>query len=185
MDFQAYQQKFLDIMDGDEAAAPYDNAHYLNYVKLNWTRQQRWLKTGVLNEQLANAITAIDQPQHWMVIAEPWCGDAAHTVPFMHRLADINPLIEVDFQLRDSPPFLINSYLTNGSKSIPKLVMKDENDKLIGVWGSRPAACQVLYDQLERDHVVLEEKKIALQEWYNADKGVSFQKELFELIIPV
>jgi hypothetical protein len=185
MDFRAYQQLFQAIEADPHPVAPYDNVHYLDYVKLNFARQQRWLKTGVLNEKLAHIITSITQPQNWTVIAEPWCGDASHTVPFIHRLADLNPLISVNYQLRDSEPFLINSYLTQGSKSIPKLIIKDDAGHDQVIWGPRPAGCQTLYDQLERDHIEFEEKKIALQQWYNMDKGVSFQRELFELMIRV
>jgi hypothetical protein len=178
MDFFAYQQLFLDIPADETPQHPYDDANYLHYVKLNMSRQQRWLKTAVLNDELVAAIEMIGRPQTWTVITEPWCGDAAHTLPFIHQLALFNPLITVDYQLRDTPPFLIDAYLTNGSKSIPKLVIKDEDDATILVWGPRPAGCQVLFDQLIQEHADPEQKKMAIQQWYNADKGMSFQKEL-------
>jgi hypothetical protein len=90
----------------------------------------------------------------------------------------LNPLIKVDYQLRDSEPFLINSYLTRGSKSIPKLIIANSDHQDLATWGPRPAGCQLLYEQLVKDHVVMEQQKIALQQWYNADKGVSLQQEL-------
>jgi hypothetical protein len=34
-----------------------------------------------------------------------------------------------------------------------------------------------------RDHVDHEHEKMALQQWYNADKGRSFQKELLSIIM--
>jgi hypothetical protein len=114
---------------------------------------------------------------------EPWCGDAAHTIPFSHRLAAFSHLITVDYQLRDSPPFLIDSYLTNGTKSIPKIIIKDKDERTIGLWGPRPKACQLLREELVRNHAEAEFKKIALQQWYNADKGASFQKEFLAVII--
>jgi hypothetical protein len=187
MNFSAYQQLFFDILADERPGAPYDDANYLHYVKLNMSRQQRWLKTGLLNEELVCAIKKIDREQTWTVITEPWCGDAAHTLPFIHHLSMLNPLIKVEYQLRDTPPFLIDAYLTNGNKSIPKLVIKDEDDSTILVWGPRPAGCQLLIDQLLREHADPEQKKMAMQQWYNADKGISFQKELLAMLthIPV
>jgi hypothetical protein len=185
MNFKAYEQLFIDILadaQDEELAAPYNSPDYLNYLKLNMARQQRWLKIGVLSDELSAVIKNIAYNQVWTVITEPWCGDSAHTIPFIQRLSELNPLIKVDYQLRDTPPFLIEKYLTNGSKSIPKLIIQDDAGKKTTVWGPRPAECQVLNDQLERDHVELHAKKIALQQWYNADKGGSFQRELLNMI---
>ena len=183
MDFIAYQQLFHDILESPAPSPPYDNPDYLNYTKLNWSRQQRWLKTGILNKDLTDAVESISKKQLWTIITEPWCGDAAHSLPFIHRLAELNPLIRVDYQLRDEPPFLIEQYLTHGTKSIPKFIITDEENKELAVWGPRPADCQLLYNQLLEDHVPMEEKKIALQKWYNEDHGVKIQLELLEAIL--
>jgi hypothetical protein len=182
MDFIAYQQLFQEILNHPQPPAPYQDPDYLNYAKLNWSRQQRWLKSGLLNDELAAIIGNIMEEQYWTIITEAWCGDAAHIIPFLHRLSELNPLIKVDYQLRDKEPFLIEQYLTNGTKSIPKLIIADAKHKDLAVWGPRPAECQALYIRLLNDHVDMELKKIALQQWYNADKGVSMQKELIAVL---
>jgi hypothetical protein len=178
MDFIAYQQLFQDILTDTNPRFPYNDPHYLNYTRLNWSRQERWTKVGILNEELAELIINIDTEQNWTIITEPWCGDASHSLPFIQRLSVLNPLIKVDYQLRDSEPFLINSYLTRGTKSIPKVIIADGENTNLAIWGPRPAGCQALFEQLVKDGVVMEQQKIALQQWYNADKGVSLQQEL-------
>lgn len=178
MDFLAYQQIFQSILDDPNPPSPYENPDYLNYTRLNWSRQQRWLKTGILNDELVAVIQSIKKEQLWTIITEPWCGDAAHSLPFIHRLSELNPLIKADYQLRDTAPFLIDLYLTNGKKTIPKLIISDHENNDFAVWGSRPAECQLLYNRLLEEHVEMEQKKIALQKWYNEDKGVSLQNEL-------
>jgi hypothetical protein len=185
MNFIAYQQLFGDILTMAEPPFPYNDAHYLNYAKLNWSRQERWFKVGVLNPELVELIAGITTPQTWTIITEPWCGDAAHSLPFVHRLALLNPLITEDYQQRDSEPFLIDSYLTGTSKSIPKLIIRDSENQDLAVWGARPAACQLLYHKLIRDEVEMDQRKIALQQWYNTDKGVSLQEELVEIFIKI
>jgi len=181
MDFLAYQQIFQSILDDPNPPPPYENPDYLNYTRLNWSRQQRWLKTGILNDELVAVIQSIKKEQLWTIITEPWCGDAAHSLPFLHRLSELNPLIKVDYQLRDTAPFLIDLYLTNGKKTIPKLIISDHENNDLAVWGSRPAECQLLYNRLLEEHVEIEQKKIALQKWYNEDKGVSLQNELLSI----
>jgi len=183
MDFQQYQDHFKEILSNPNAPAPYNNIEYLDYTKLNWTRQQRWLKTGVVDIALAEAIVKIDRPQQWLVITEPWCGDASHTVPFIHKLTTLNTLISASYQLRDSEPFLIEQYLTNGGKAIPKLIIRDEGGNDLINWGPRPKACQEIYKALTAANSDFGTIKLALQKWYNDDKGKSFQRELLEALI--
>lgn len=180
MDFQQYQNLFQEILSNPNPAAPYNNVDYLDYTKLNWARQQRWLKTGKLDAGLSKVVADLKEPQQWIIITEPWCGDASHTVPFIHMLAQMNPLISASFQLRDAEPFLIEQYLTNGSKAIPKLIIRDEAGNDLVNWGPRPVACQVIYQSLTAEKADFNTVKTELQKWYNQDKGESFQRELLK-----
>ena len=142
----------------------------------------RWRKTGKLSEELKLAIQEINTPQHWIVITEPWCGDAAHSVPFIEMASAENPLITVSYELRDSEPFRINDYLTHGGKSIPKLIIQDAKGNDLGTWGPRPKDCQDLYARLMAENADFEKIKTEIQHWYNTNKGVDVQKELLDLI---
>ncbi|MHA4895544.1 thioredoxin family protein [Pedobacter sp. PWIIR3] len=178
MNFETYLNYFEEILDNPNAAAPYNNIDYLDYTKMNRARQQRWLKVGVLNPLLVQAVAAINKSQNWIVITEPWCGDASHTLPFIHKLSLLNPLITIDYQLRDSEPFLIEHYLTDGGKAIPKFIIRDEEGKDLLNWGPRPTKCQELYHRLKSEGADFGILKTELQKWYNEDKGKSFQAEL-------
>lgn len=178
MDFQSYLNYFKEIVVNPNPPAPYDNPLYIDYTKLNWSRMNRWLKTVVIEEALQAVVKRINQPQSWIIITEPWCGDAAHLVPFMEMIARLNPLISVDYELRDAPPFRIEQYLTNGSRSIPVLIVRDQNGNDWFHWGPRPVEAQALYKALTERNADFEETKITLQNWYNKDKGQSIQSEL-------
>lgn len=182
MDFESYELYFQSVLDGGVTGAPYNDAAYMNYSKLNWSRQQRWLKTGELNADLMKLVMQINSDQHWIFITEPWCGDASHVLPFVHKLSQMNPHIKLDIQLRDSEPFLIERYLTGVSKSIPKLVVRNSEGKDLMVWGPRPQENQELFEQLKGDKTDLHEMKMLLQKWYNDDKGRSLQHELLEAL---
>ncbi len=184
MTFKEYQDYFETIINTpiSEQDAPYDNSDYMDYTKLNWSRMNRWLKTGKLIDEMKETVRGIKRPQNWIIITEPWCGDAAHSVPFIEMIARENPLISTSYSLRDSSPFLIEGYLTNGSKSIPKLLIRDESGQDIAIWGPRPEDCQTFYQRLLDEKADLEKIKTELQIWYNANKGQAVQQELLTLL---
>ncbi|PHR45560.1 MAG: thioredoxin family protein [Fluviicola sp.] len=180
--WSSYIRKFDEILNSETPLVPYDDPAYLNYLKLNRSRQKRWLKTGVIHERVKQVVSKIKTTQTWYIITEPWCGDAAHSIPFLKLIADLNPLINLNIVWRDTPPLMIEKYLTNGGKSVPKLVIRDEKDRDLGVWGPRPEECQTIYLDLKEKEAKFEEVKVTLQNWYNEDKGHSLQNEMIDLL---
>jgi len=178
MTIKEYLTYFEDVLQHPEKHKTYQDADFYNYTKLNWSRMNRWLKRFEPAEDLKLKITNLNKPQRWIIITEPWCGDAAHSVPQLIKLAELNPKIEIDIQLRDSSPFLINDYLTDGGKSIPKLVVREENDVDRFVWGPRPDVLQQIFEEMKVTGVSFDEIKTAFQKWYNEDKGAELQKEI-------
>lgn len=178
MTFTDYQELFKQILEGTITDKPYDDPHYLDYVKLNFSRQNRWLKTGKLTSDTISTIQSINKKQTWLLITEPWCGDASHIVPFIVMMAELNPLIHVNLQLRDSEGSEIDKYLTNGGRSIPVLVVRTEDHKDIFHWGPRPSVCQEMHLKLKESNAPFEEVKVTLQQWYNENKGGDIQTEI-------
>lgn len=180
--WENYLDRFEEILNAKLPESPYDNKDYFNYLKLNASRQKRWLKKGEINGSLKKKVEQISNEQTWYIITEPWCGDAAHSVPFIYMIAELNDHITLKIVWRDTPPFMIENYLTNGGKSVPKLIVRDQEENDLFTWGPRPAPCQKLYHQLKEKNADFEEMKIELQQWYNKDKGQTLQKELEHLI---
>ena len=180
MKWNEFYAMYAAILDGTITKAPYDNPDYVEYVKLNHSRVNRWLKQAVLTEETL-AVLSNTPKQKWILIAEPWCGDAANNSPILHLMAEKSKNIDFDIQLRDDSN-LIDSYLTNGGKSIPKLIVRDENDNDLFTWGPRPTECQNLMLKLKESDLPAQDKKAELQKWYNADKGLSIQKEIVALM---
>jgi hypothetical protein len=181
MTTKEYQDLFQSIINQEITTEPYTNIDFLEYTKLNHSRFNRWLKNGEINSECIDAILAIDTPMQWLIISEPWCGDAAHSVPFLIKLGSYNSLIDIKFQLRDSPDSEIDKYLTNQTKSIPILVAR-RNGKDIFRWGPRPKSCQEFIDELKKENPDLNQIKEEIQKWYNSDKGTEIQTELLELL---
>ena len=142
----------------------------------------RWLKTGKLSDETKEAMASVKEKQQWVLITEPWCGDAAHVVPFIYSMSEPNPMIELEIQLRDADSE-IDRYLTNGGKSVPKLIVRDAEGKDLAVWGPRPAESQLYFEGLKAQGLSLEDQKAALQDWYNKDKGEQIQAEFTQLLM--
>ena len=154
-----------------------------DYTKLNLHRMQRLNKTVVLSESLKIAIGQIQFPQTWYVLTEAWCGDAAQNIPVLAAIAKLNPLIDLQLLLRDENPDLMDLYLTNGGKSIPKLIAVDGAFNEIFTWGPRPAGAQHMMEEYRKNPVKsFKEFAEDIHKWYTADKTLSVQKELLDIL---
>ena len=121
----------------------------------------------------------------WLLLTESWCGDAAQTMPMINKVAELSNTIDFKVALRDEHDELMNRFLTNGNKSIPKLIAIDnDTQKVIGDWGPRPSTATTLVDEYKQQYGTLTpEFKQDLQVWYNKDKGQDTLKDLLKLLV--
>lgn len=156
----------------------------VNYTALNDRRMKRWDKTVKISEDAITAIENSKRKMTWLVLTESWCGDAAHIMPVINKIAELNENIDYKIVLRDENEALMNEFLTNGAKSIPKLIMiDDETKEVVNTFGPRPSVVTQLVNDYKAEHGKLTlEFKEDLQRWYNKDKGQSTIKDLAALI---
>jgi hypothetical protein len=179
---ESYLHLFDDILNGHMKVAPYEDEHYIHYVKMNQSRQDRWMKKADLTSETTDFMKSWDMPSRWIVITEPWCGDAAHVLPFLFKMSELNPHISLEIQLRDGPDSEIEKYLTNGGKAIPILVVRDTQGNDLFHWGPRPLACQQMVEATKNRGASQEELINAIQHWYNKNKGADIQLEIKGLL---
>lgn len=114
--------------------------------------------------------TALPGRWHLLVLVEDWCGDAVNTVPHLARLAELAPNLDLRVLPRDTNPDLMDSHLTNGTRSIPVVMVLDAAFEEHGSWGPRPTELQrwVVTEgkQLEKD-----ERYRHVRTWYARDRG--------------
>ena len=158
-------------------------AEQIEFTGLNQKRMKRWDKTLNLSEEDKHAISQYNKKTTWLVLTESWCGDAAHIVPAIHKVAEQNPNINLRLVIRDENEALMNHFLTNGGKAIPKLIALDENNQVITTFGPRPKLLtQIVEDFKAKFGKLTPEFKHELQVWYNKDKGQSTVEDLREVL---
>lgn len=154
------------------------------FLKLNYQRLGRVYKTFKVNDAFAEILKSIEAPQHWVLITEAWCGDSAQSLPVLTKISEASMgKIHLDIVLRDENLDLMDKYLTNGTRSIPKLIAFDDAGNELFTWGPRPAAAQKLYELWKTSKAVdWDGFEMQLHKWYSTDKGMSIQSELLEKI---
>lgn len=179
---------FLNLVDEkilEKASTGHEQNEMLtDFTKLNRARMKRLDKTQQLLPELIEAAKNIKTKQTWLVLTESWCGDAAQNVPVLKKIADENPMIDLRLVLRDDNDELMQKYLTNGGRSIPKLIAVSEDfENELFTWGPRSQAAQVVVKQLLEENGGFNDKvKEGIQVWYNGDKGISMQNEMLEIL---
>lgn len=120
------------------------------------------------------------------MISEGWCGDAAQLLPVFDKMAEQSEgKIELRIVLRDENEELMNLFLTNKSKSIPKLIVINKaTSGALAHWGPRPDGAVELIEAYKKQHGVIDETlKADLQIWYLHDKGVAAQSEVIDMML--
>lgn len=155
----------------------------INYTKLNFSRTKRLDKTAEIISDSIAAFENISEKQTWLIISEPWCGDAAQTLPFINKIAQLSENIDLKIVLRDENPELMDQFLTDGSKSIPIVIMLDEVMNVFQTFGPRSkAATKLVTDYKTHNGKIDDVFKEILQVWYNNDKGISIVNDILETI---
>lgn len=182
--YEAYKTIVTKLMEEGKVTGHTQSEALLHYSQLNETRMKRLDKTIAITDAIQKKIKELPISLTWLVISEGWCGDAAQLLPIMNKMAELSSKIDLKIVFRDDNEELMNSFLTNGSRSIPKLILWDATSKeVIGDWGPRPLPAKKLITDYKALHGVIDETaKIELQKWYLQDKGITTQEEIYDLI---
>ena len=171
------------LIASGKSSGPIQSEELLNYSKLNDRRMTRLDKTIKLSQETLLTLKKIDKPVTWLVLTEGCCGDAAQTLPVINKIADESDLITLKIIFRDEHEELMNHFLTNGGKSIPKLLVLNFDNEVLNTWGPRPNIASEMVQDYKNKYGQLDATfKQELQVWYNKDKGVNIQNNMIDLL---
>ena len=138
-------------------------------------------KRASVDQELVERAIATGENWHLLVLNADWCGDSVNTVPYIARLAEAAPNVELRLLDRDENLDLMDAHLTNGSRSIPRVMILDSEFRDCGVWGPRPDELQ----RWVRGHGMSLPRTDRYREtrtWYARDRGRTTIGELVAML---
>lgn len=184
MSYSEYRALIDNLLEEGKTTGSNHSEAMIDYTKMNVQRMKRLDKQLELTDSLKESLQSVEERWIWLVLTEAWCGDAAQNIPGIVKIAEQSDHIDLRFILRDENPDIMDEYLTNGGRSIPKLICLDADTlEEIGTWGPRPAEIQDKAMKWKDDPEISKEEWIEkLHKWYTDDKGKTLQAEFEELI---
>jgi hypothetical protein len=179
MSYGSYMTLTEQLVEEGRTSGPNQSEPYVYYTKLNFQRMKRLNKTIEVPARIIELLKEKAANWTWVIITEPWCGDAAQCVPVLEKIAQTNSFVKTAYLLRDEHPEVMDAYLTNGGRSIPKLICLDQDGKEVFPWGPRPAVIQEVMNRLKAEGIteiatIVEE----IQKAYNADHQAGVYEEM-------
>lgn len=183
--YPVYRKIVSDLLVEGKSTGNEQSENLTHYSTLNETRMNRLEKTMKITDENISKLQSLKNEYIWLVIAEGWCADGAQLLPVFNKMANESDKIELKIVLRDENEDLMNLFLTNGTRAVPKLIIVNkETGNVCGNWGPRPkGANDLIRNYKEKFGIVDETAKADLQLWYLHDKGVSTQDELIDLML--
>lgn len=181
LSFDEYLKLTEDIINSPTPPEVYKDEKLMRFTKENYERMNRLKSFTNIESKLYNELQKLNESWTWIVITEPWCGDASQIVPVLNLISQSNNKIAFRILLRDTNLDVMDAYLTNGGRAIPKLIcVNSETLEEIGVWGPRPAVLQDIV--LANKELSLGEKVKLIHAWYDENKTLAIQEEFIDLI---
>jgi hypothetical protein len=136
---------------------------------------------AVLSDDILEMAESIPGQWNLLVLAEDWCGDAVHVLPYLARLEERFSQFRLRILSRDGNPDLMDAHLTDGTRSIPVVVILDEDFQEVAWWGPRPAPLQALF-LAEIRNLPREERFPRIRAWFARDRGRATLAEILRRI---
>lgn len=182
--YKQYRAELDALVDAVKSGNLKQTDEYLEYRLLNQQRMKRLDKSFKLSEFVRDGLKEVERPVIWVVLIESWCGDGAQSLPVLNKMAEASPNISLKIVLRDQNLPLMDQFLTDGGRSIPKLIMLDEATREIqDTWGPRPSiATAMVKEQKEKFGEITVEFRTELQKWYTKDKGLNIVSDILKML---
>ena len=180
--YSEYMAHFAAIVAMPEPPALPDNVKG-DFRKLNLQRSDKWNKIYEPSPDSQQKLAHIHSGMIWYVIADLNCGDCAQSLPVIAKVAQMAH-IELKIIFKDEHPEIMDLYLTNGSRSVPKLIALTGEGSELFTWGPRPATALSIYMNFRdhKDSIAWEDFEKELHLWYARNKGVETESEIVSLL---
>ncbi|MEO0732750.1 MAG: thioredoxin family protein [Bacteroidota bacterium] len=184
--YPAYRAHLTALLAEGKTTGPNQTETYLAAATINQSRMDRLDRKARFLPEMEQTLAELDRPYLLLALTEGWCGDAAQLLPLINHLAEASDLLELQLILRDEHTDLMDLFLTDGGRGIPKILFLDpETHAVLKHWGPRPAPAQEMamnYKHQRGPAMDYDTYNKALHTWYARDKTRTAQAELVALL---
>jgi hypothetical protein len=184
--YDEYKNLVIECAEKRTTTGSEQSQERIEATKINAQRMKRIDKQVQLHEKIKNIVNNSHLKLAWRVLTESWCGDGAQNIPIIAKIASLAPdNIEFKIILRDENPKIMDACLTNGSRSIPKLIcISSESEDEIGTWGPRPLKIQQMVKEYKAQFPKASHDAFVrnLHLWYAKDNGEALQYDFEQLL---
>ena len=182
--YNQYRDFIKQLVENHSTSGNEKTDERINFTQLNDRRMKRLEKTIIVSEDIQKKVSQFNTNVTWLVVVETWCGDGAQVLPVINKMAELNTGIDLKIVLRDNNETIMDQFLTNGARSIPKLIIiNKQTEEVIGTYGPRPSIVTKIVEDYKQLHgKITPEFKEELQRWYNKDKGQTIMEDLMSLM---
>lgn len=155
---------------------------YMETVEQNTELWKQIYKRVEIADEVLQELQGCQSRWYLLVLSEDWCSDAVNLVPVVACLARDAHNLDLRVLARDENLDIMDTHLTNGrSRSIPVVILLDEDFVEKGWWGPRPASIQKWFMEKGMNMASPERSKHT-RRYYAKDKGRTMVSEIMDLI---
>jgi len=152
------------------------------YSKYNLERQERVESIWSASDAFAKAVMAAPGPSDWLFITDDWCVDSAYSLPLVLWGAQQRDDITLRIHLKDDHPEIMDLFLTNGKRSIPKWVGINPEGEIQFSWGPQPDAIRDIRQRLMDDGAEGRVVSATTVDWYADEGWLEVERELTNVL---
>jgi hypothetical protein len=148
-------------------------------------RKQMWTDNyarGVPADELATRAEAVPGTWRVLAVAEDWCGDSANTIPYLARLVERVPNLELRIVNSKEGRWVMESHRTpDGRPATPTVLLLGPDFEERGCFVERPRQLRewVAANKPKLGDEEFQTRKMA---WYREDRGRETVAEIVEIL---
>jgi hypothetical protein len=142
---------------------------------------QNWGRAAVPDAVVARA-RALTGPWHLLVVAVDGCSDSVNTVPYIAKLVELVPSLQLRIVNSTAGRAVMESHRTpDGRAATPTIVLLDASYAERGCWIERPAELRRLMDDTQPKSDADKAFKDKMS-WYDEDKGAKTVEDIVAML---
>jgi hypothetical protein len=159
-----------------------EDTKQLGFITNNYDTVRGVLQNYHPSAQLLSVTSGVQRHINIYIIMENWCGSSAGNVPFIVKLLQTLPSVNITIVPRDTNEDFMNAYLSDGKKSIPMVIGFDDNDAELFVWGSSTKSQMEYVKSLQAQNLPFPDFVSTMRTWFKENNATAIEQEFIEIL---